>query len=80
VPGPRIASRHSHRHDFIQVHAMKRRIEACPLAAAGNDGSAMARIDGADATSVSQGSRLHSLFGRDTFSDIQVPIIEQRAS
>jgi len=40
----------------------------------------MARIDGADATSVSQGSRLHSLFGRDTFSDIQVPIIEQRAS
>ena len=38
--------------------------------AAGNSGAAL--IDGADATSVLQGSTLYSLFGRDTFNDIQV--------
>ena len=34
--------------------------------------SGVALIDGADATSVLQGSTLYSQFGRDTFSDIQV--------
>ena len=46
----------------------------------GNDGSGVALIDGADATSVFQGSTLHSQCGRDTVSDIQVQIIEQSAS
>src|SRR5262245_11273911 len=34
--------------------------------------SGVALVDGADATSVLQGSTLYSQFGRDTFSDIQV--------
>src|SRR5262249_50117574 len=34
--------------------------------------SGVALIDGADATSVIQGSTLYSQFGRDAFSDIQV--------
>ena len=38
--------------------------------AASNSGVAL--IDGADATSVLQGSTLYSQFGRDTFNDIQV--------
>src|SRR5262245_66421083 len=34
--------------------------------------SGVALVDGADATSVLQGSTLYSQFGRDAFSDIQV--------